>query len=425
MNERLLQFIWQFQYFSKKDLYTTGGEVLRIEKPGSLNRNQGPDFSEAIVSIGTTRWAGNVELHMLSSDWYKHHHAGDLRYSNIILHVVWADDSRVNDALGHPLPTLVLQPHVPKLMLTKYAAMMANGADLPCRSFLPAMDELHWLAWKERLVAERLERKAVSILNRLRQCNHHWEECCWQLLAGNFGIKINSQLFEQVAQSLPVTLLARHKHQFQQTEALLFGQANLLSGKYSDAYARLLQREYRFLKKKYRLPLIQQQPAFLRMRPATFPTVRLAQLAMLLHQNPFLFSMIRDAGNAEKLQQAFMVTANDYWHHHYRFDEDTLFNPKHLGRQMAENLMINTAIPVLFAYGMYCKEDSCRERAIQWLLELPAEKNRITTQWGETGITHQNALDSQALIELTNQYCYQKRCLDCSVGNRILKKYVS
>lgn len=424
MNEKLFQFIWQFQYFNRASLYTSEGEPLYIEKPGIRNLNQGPDFSEAVIRIGNTRWAGNVELHVLSSDWNRHRHSGDKRYANIILHVVWENDYAVKDEQGNLFPTLVLQHLVPKLMLEKYEAMMQQLDGFPCRSFLPSIDELHWFAWKERLAAERLERKAAVVLNRLQHTRQHWEECSWQLLAANFGIRINSRLFEQVAQTLPFTLAAKHRSQLHQLEALLLGQANLLQGSFSDAYARMLQQEFRFLSAKYKLPVIQQQPAFLRMRPAAFPTVRLAQLAMLVYKQPFLFSIMRETADAATLCSVFGVTASAYWNERFCFDEPAHFSPKHLGQQMAKNLMINTVIPLVFAYGQYTGENAYKDRALQWLLELPAERNRICKAWKQMGIQNQHALDSQALLELTNHYCHEKRCLDCMVGNRFMKNNV-
>ncbi|MEO7530339.1 MAG: DUF2851 family protein [Sediminibacterium sp.] len=424
MNERLLQFIWQFQYFNKQQLTTSQGEVLYVEKPGTWNHHQGPDFSEAVIRISNTKWIGNVELHLRASDWYKHQHEADNHYRNIILHVVWEEDGPVYDQNGNLFPTLVLQPLIPKILLERYLLMMQTMLVVPCHSFLPAMDNLNWFAWKERLAAERLERRSAQILSLLKQSNHHWEEIFWWMLAANFGIKVNGPLFELMAKSIPVNLLAKHKSQIHQLEALLLGQANLLSGKYEDAYALLLQKEYRFLKKKYGLQPVNKLPAFLRMRPAAFPTVRLAQLAMLVYQSSHIFSMIKDVKDCKRLQDTFMVTANDYWHYHYRFDEPVVFQPKHVGKQMAENILINTVVPVLFAYGSYSKEEVYKEKAIQWLYELPPEQNQITKQWQLLGISHKSALDSQALIELTNHYCSNKRCLDCSVGNKILKNYV-
>lgn len=424
MNERLLQFIWQFQYYNPGALCTTEGETLLIEKPGTWNHHQGPDFSEAIIRIGSTRWVGNIELHLRSSDWEKHRHSSDHHYSNIILHVVWQDDQPLYGNNGVLVPTLELQYRIPRLLLERYQQMMQTVTTVPCQAFLPGLQDLAWQAWKERLAAERLTRRSTQLLQWLDQAGYHWEEVCWRTLASGFGVKVNSILFEQVAVTLPVNLMARHRAQIHQLEALLLGQANLLNSRFSDSYAILLQREYRFLKKKYQLQPVSKQPAFLRMRPAAFPTLRLAQLAMLLHKTPAIFSTLKEATGIEKILDVFMVTANDYWHYHYRFDEETTFRPKHLGRQMAENIMVNTVIPLLFAYGLYTKEDAYREKAIDWLQQLTAEQNRITRGWQHSGITNISALDSQALIELTNHYCINRRCLECAVGNRILRNGV-
>lgn len=421
MNEKLLQFIWQFQYFNQDQLHTDQGESLFIEKPGSWNHHQGPDFSEACIRLGNTRWVGSIEIHVAASDWYQHQHEKDFRYSRIILHVVWLADVCITDKNGQPIPTLVLQSRVPKLLLDRYQKIMDSGVQIPCAGFLPALHALGWAGWKERLVAERLERKAQQILQLFRQTGNNWEALIWRLLAANFGIGTNSLLFEMMAQNISYQLLARHRSQIHQLEALLMGQSNLLNDSFQDSYARLLQKEYRFLQKKYQLKPLVQQPAFLRMRPAGFPTLRLAQLAMLIHGSPHLFQPILEAADPDKLREWLQVTANDYWHYHYRFDDTGSYHPKTLGKQMADNLLINTAIPVLFAYGLYQKEYRYQEKAIEWLSKLPTEKNRILREWKQMGISGQSALDSQALIELTNNYCQYRRCLNCAVGNKILK----
>lgn len=420
MNERLLQFIWQFQYFNRQELFTVQGDSLLIERPGTWNHHQGPDFSSAAIRIGITRWAGNIELHLRSSDWYKHGHGKDNYYNNIILHVVWEDDAVVLDSNDNQVPTLILAPRVPKILLERYAQMMGTLVAVPCQSFLPALGELGWSAWKERLAAERLERRSAHILELLKHQNNHWEEVYWQKMAGSFGIRVNTAVFELVAASLPVTLLAKHRNQLLQLEALLLGQANLLSGKFHDDYGLRLQLEYRFLKKKYGLIQVSRQPAFLRMRPAGFPTIRLAQLAMLVYTGASQFVYITEVTSLPEIVKHFAVTASEYWNGHYRFDEPAVIKPKHLGRDMAENILINTVIPMLFAYGFHKGEELYKDRAIQWLYQLPAEYNQITKGWMASGVSNRCALDSQALIELTNHYCINRRCLDCAVGNRIL-----
>ncbi len=421
MNERLLQFIWQFQYYNKNDLQTERGERLTIIHPGQYNTHQGPDFLDAKITIDNTTWAGSIEIHIKSSDWKKHNHSEDKNYSNTILHVVWENDSDIHYKSGSEVPTLSLQNLVPKLLLDRYRKLMLHEAFVPCDTYLPFLDEMKWLAWKERLAIERLQRKSAVVLDMLTEANNHWEEVFWRMLARNFGMKVNADVFESIAKSLPVNILAKHKNQIHQLEGFLLGQAGLLEQDFNEDYPRLLKREYNFYKKKYQLNPVPVRPFFLRMRPANFPTIRLAQLAMLVNQSSHLFSKIKETDDVLAVKELLNVTANDYWHYHYKFDEAGEYHPKQLGKQMTENIIINTAIPVLFAYGLFNKEEVIKAKALQWLTELEAEKNTITKKWTTYQVQNNNALESQALLELKNNYCDLRRCLECSVGNAILK----
>lgn len=420
MNERLLQFIWQFQYFRRDHLMTEDGMKLQILKPGQFNTNQGPDFLEAQIKINDTVWIGNVEIHVKASDWQLHGHSTDPKYSNVILHVVWENDMEIC-VNGSVIPAIELQPLVATAMLDNYNHLMQQHRFVSCSSHLPALSDIAWISWKERLVVERLLRKSSSIVNLVTKSNNHWEETFWRLLSRNFGIKLNADLFEEIATTIPLNVLAKHKSQIQQLEALLFGQAKLLDQQYEDEYYLLLQREYKLLAKKFNLQPASRKPDFLRMRPANFPTVRLAQLAMLIHHSNHLFSKILHAKNCRELYGLLDVTANDYWHYHYRFGEETSYLPKTIGKAMTENILINTMIPVLYAYGQHKSAASICERAIAFLSQIPAEKNSITSGWEKYGITNLSALDSQALIELKNNYCEKHLCLDCAVGNKILR----
>lgn len=421
MNERLLQFIWQFQYFNKNELRTDKGERLIIVHPGQYNTHQGPDFLDAKITIDNTTWAGNIEIHIKSSDWTKHNHSADKNYSNTILHVIWENDSDIHYNNGSVIPALSLQHLVPKLLLDRYRQLMLNDAFVPCEAYLPFLDEMKWLAWKERMAIERLQRKSATVLDMLTEVNNHWEEVFWRMLARNFGMKVNADIFAAIAKSVPVNILAKHKNQIHQLEGLLFGQAGLLEQHFNEDYPQLLQREYNFYQKKYQLKQVSVKPFFLRMRPANFPTVRLAQLSMLVNQSSHLFSKIKETDDVLAVKELLNVTANDYWHYHYKFDEAGEYQPKQLGKQMTENIVINTAIPVLFAYGIFNKEEAVKAKALQWLTELEAEKNTITKKWTEYHVSNNNALESQALLELKNNYCDLKRCLNCAVGNAILK----
>jgi hypothetical protein len=417
MTERLLQFIWQFQYFNKTELATTAGEVVQIIFPGQYNTNQGPDFSEARIKIANTTWAGNVELHFRTSDWEKHNHHNDENYKNVILHVVWEDDRSEH----MNIPVLQLKERVPKILLRRYEDLMNAAGFIACeKSVLPVRDII-WKSWKERLLVERLSRKAEAVETCLQQSNYHWEESFWWLFARNFGIRVNADSFEAMARSIPLTILAKHKNQVHQLEALLLGQAGLLKEEYEEDYPVMLKKEYEFYKNKYSLKPIPNKTFFLRMRPGNFPTIRLAQLAMLIHGSVHLFSTIKETVSISGVKKWFDITANDYWHYHYVFDQPSPFKKKKLGPTMIDNIMINTIAPILFAYGSYHKENKYNQKAMQWLEETSAENNAVSRGFQKLGIENKNAFDSQALIELKNEYCNKKRCLDCAVGNAILK----
>ena len=443
MTERLLQFIWQFQYFNNRELATKDDETVQVIFAGQFNTNQGPDFSDAKIKIDKTIWAGSVELHIKTSDWNRHHHQQDKNYNNVILHVVWEDDenrypgNRRDSKRAVPIntteqssviPVLELKSRVSKILLQRYEELMNSSAFIPCEKSLPAgqagmatVRDIVWKSWKDRLLAERLIRKANLAETYLQQNNDHWEETFWWMLARNFGMKVNGDAFEAIARSIAVNILAKHKNQLNQLEALLLGQAGLLEGKFAEDYPKLLQREYKFLKEKYKLRPIHQPVHFLRMRPGNFPAIRLAQLAALITTSAHLFSKIKEAKSVKEISQWFDVIANDYWHYHYRFDETSSFKKKKLGTVMIENIIINTIAPVFFAYGTYHDENKFREKALKWLEETASESNTITRGFQKLGIENKNAFDSQALIELKNEYCNKKRCLDCGVGNAILK----
>lgn len=417
MTERLLQYIWQFQYYNKGELSTAAGEPLQILFPGQFNTNQGPDFSDAKIKIGATTWAGTVELHINTSDWKKHNHQQDNNYNNVILHVVWEDDTKANE-----LPVLELKSRVPKVLLQRYEELMLSSSFIPCEKMIHTVRDITWKSWKERLLAERLLRKAAVVETYLRQNSYHWEATFWWLLARNFGMKVNADAFEAVARSLSINILAKHKNQIHQLEALLLGQAGLLQENFTEDYPVMLQKEYAFYKNKYGLQPINNPVFSLRMRPGNFPAVRLAQLAMLVHHSVHLFVEIKEAAEVKNVKSRFDITANDYWHYHYRFDEHSAFRKKKLGTAMIDNIVINTIAPVLFAYGNYHNEQLYKDKALQWLEETTAESNVITKGFEKLGLENRTAYDSQALIELKNNYCHPKRCLDCGVGNAILKQ---
>jgi len=418
MTERLLQFIWQFQYFNRNELTSAEAETVQIIFPGNYNTNQGPDFLDAKIKTGTTTWAGSIELHLKTSDWNKHNHQNDKNYDNVILHVVWEDDKVKQEK---SVPVIELKSRVSKILLERYDQLMNSTFFIPCEKLIHTVREITWKSWKERLLAERLLRKAKMVDSYLQQNNFHWEETFWWLLARNFGMKINADAFESIARSIPLTILAKHKSQIHQLEALLLGQGGLLDSSFAQDYPKLLQKEYKFLQIKYQLRPIDLPLHFLRMRPGNFPSLRLAQLAMLVKGSAHLFSKIKETGSIKDIKKWFGVTANDYWHYHYHFGETSSFKKKNLGDAMIDNIIINTVCPMIFAYGNYHDENKYKDKALKWLEEIAAEKNTITKGFQKLNIENKNAYDSQALIELKNEYCNKKRCLECGVGNNLLK----
>lgn len=424
MTERLLQFIWQMQYFNKTNLQIASGESLVIIHPGQINTNQGPDFQEANIRIDSTIWAGNIELHIKASDWKAHRHSSDKNYNNVILHVVWQNDFKVKDINGTEIPVLVLEDKVSKFLLQRYSELVYAQTIIPCEKSINVVPELIWGSWKARLAVERLDRKTAMIVAHLKQTGNHWEEVFWRVLARNFGITVNSNAFEAIARSIPVTILAKHKNQLHQLESFLLGQAGLLNADFEEEYPKMLRKEYSFYQKKYKFNHIYQPVHFLRMRPGNFPTVRLAQLAMLIHHSSHLFSQIKFTDSLAEIKKWLNVTANDYWHYHYRFDEITTFKKKTLGMQMSNNIIINTIVPMVFAYGFVHNEQQYENKAIRWLEDTSSEKNAITNQWSALGVPNASALDSQALTELMKEYCLHKNCLNCAAGTAILKRSV-
>ncbi len=416
MTERLLQFIWQFQYFNMAELETVNGELLQVLQPGQWNHHQGPDFGNARIRIGDKCWAGNVELHLYASDWTKHEHNEDRNYANIILHVVWInDDMRLSDKM----PTLELQDRIPNLLLTRYESWMQANTFVPCSAHIAGVDPLVWTAWKDRLLIERLNRKCVQVRAMLNANNNHWEETLWWLLARNFGLHVNADAFEELARSLPVKIVTRHRAQIHQLEALLFGQAGLLKSNGEDKYFTLLKKEYEFYCSKYGLAAIYTPMHFLRMRPPAFPTIRLAQLAMLLHTSGNLLAAVLDALHIGDLQGLLNITANDYWHYHYTFEQTSPYHPKTLGAAMTDTIIINTFVPIAYAYGTLHNEEKYITNALNWLCTANAEKNAVVTAFTSVGVKCKVAADSQSLLELKTQYCNKKRCLDCAVGKVI------
>lgn len=420
MKEQFLHFIWKHKLFLDDNLQTTEGDRVEIINPGRHNEHAGPDFFDARVRIGDTLWAGNVEVHFRSSDWNKHGHQKDAAYRNTILHVVAENDSVVENDKGSVVPALVIG--WPSLIEENYTSLIKSHDWVNCASQLYSIDPFRIKFFLSSILIERLEQKIEAIEKILSSANEDWSETFYRFLARSFGFRENNDPFELVARSLPQSILARHHDSLFQIEALLFGQAGLLGNElFGDDYYLNLRNEYQFLAKKYDLrPVETHLWKFMRMHPVNFPTIRLSQFAALIHRSRGLFSAVLDKNNLEDLQALFVISASEYWDTHYTFNKISVKRKKVFGDQAFRLIMINVVVPFLFLYGNRNNKSWLKDRALEMLEKLPAENNSVIRHWETSGITAENALESQALLHLQHNYCDPVRCLECSIGHRII-----
>ena len=424
MSENLLQFIWKHRlYASLPVLKTIEGDEVIILHPGQLNVNAGPDFLEARLKIGHTLWAGNIELHLKSSDWNKHEHQENPAYSKLIMHVVYEHDSEIETMNDTTFPTLELKRHIDKTLLLNFENLMHSKTFIPCEELISQVNELTLHQQITRTLMERLEEKTLAIQTLLKRYKNNWQEVFYVQLARGFGLHINQDAFEQLALQTPLQLLGKHKNNQFQVEALLFGQAGFLFDYFDETYPMLLQSEYEYLKKLHTLhPMEKHQWKFLRLRPANFPTLRIAQFARLIVDSNHLFSKVLSAETIKEIEQLFKINVSDYWLVHYNFLEKSIERNKSLGKTFVHTLIINVIVPMLFIYGKLQGKEAYCEKSIRLLEELPAEKNSIISTWKEIGIKTDNAADTQGLLQLKKKYCDAKNCLECSIGYAVLRK---
>ena len=421
MTEAFLHHIWKFRLFNSKELATTDGEPLEVIRPGQHNTDAGPDFFNAQVKIGTTTWAGNVEIHQKSSEWNKHQHTEDSAYNNVVLHVVYEHDQEVFTQEHIRIVTVELKGRFDQGLFNNYQDLIGSRKWIPCENHIGNVDPLTISTWLERMLIERLEIKSGFVLDTLSLNKNNWEETFYQHLARNFGFYTNSLPFEILARSLPLQLLGKHKDQLKQIEALLFGQSGLLKPRLTDSYGAELKVEYEFLRKKYSLqPMDGGQWKFLRLRPSNFPTIRIAQLAQMIHKSGLLFSRVMEIDTIKDFESVFSVGVSEYWSSHYTFDKLSSRQDKPLGETGRMNIIINTVVPMLFAFGRFANEENYKNKAVRFLEEIPEEQNAVISQWNALGITSENSARTQSLLHLKNTYCNLKKCLFCSVGNKII-----
>ncbi len=423
--EDLLQYIWAARLFDHHALRTTDGRHVEVIKPGRIQGNSGPDLLDAQVRIDDQLWAGTVEVHLRSSEWNAHGHQFDPAYENVVLHVVYEHDAEVRTQQGRALPTVELLPRVSSDSIALHHQLMRDQSFVPCASHLGQVDQMLLSSWLERVAVERLERKTQEVEALYHQLNGDAVETLYHMLARAFGLKVNAEPFGMLAHALPLRILQKYRDDVLRTEALLFGQAGLLQVDFIDEYPRELQHEHALLSRLHHLrPAPVAAWKFGRMRPVNFPTVRLAQLAQVLVQCNGGLADLLHTSNAVELRQVLDVTASLYWSTHYRFDHPSESRQKRLGRTGADHIIINAVVPVLFAVGKVRGDQSLADRAMDLLEQLPPEANTTLAAWERLGITADTASRGQALLELKNMYCAARRCLNCAIGNQLLRASV-
>ena len=425
MNEGLLHYIWKFQLLEHATLKTDSGETVEVVHPGLHNNDAGPDFFNSKVRIGNTVWAGNVEIHVRSSDWNRHDHSSDDAYNNVILHVVYEHDSEIYDKNKRMLPTMQIGDKFLSDVQNKYSKLMENRAWVPCApSFSSVAEDKFYIdSYLERLLISRMERKSSAVFNSLKSTNNNLEESFYWSLARSFGFKTNAEPFELLARSIPLKIINKHRQNIFQLEALLFGQAGFLQNGGNDEYASQLAREYYVFCRRYELsPNGKHLWKFLRLRPGNFPTLRIAQFAHLLSISQNLFQVIRELKSLVELKELLQVNASSYWDCHYNFKGSRSKSiQKRLGTSSIDSVLINTVAPFLFVYGHINGLQEYKDRSLELLCSLPPENNSVINNWKKLGYVATSAFFSQALIELKTEYCQKKKCLSCGIGNRILR----
>lgn len=412
-------------------LTTTDGLAVEVIDTGLQNTDAGPDFFNAKVKIDGTVWVGNVEIHEKSSYWKAHGHDRDAAYDNVVLHVATVVDADVVTSEGRRVAQVLMD--VPPEVARNYEALLSEDRYPPCRAVIPRLDRLTTHSWMSRLVAERMERKTADIAARVERCGGSWEEALFVTMARTFGFGVNGDAFERWAGGGWLQAAAHHRDDLFQVEALFFGQAGLLApgsmpARYreaaaEDGYFGKLKAEYEYLSHKFGLRAMDGgEWKFMRMRPQNFPYIRLSQLANLYHSRRSDLSRLAECATADDMRRLLRTEATPYWQEHYVFGAPSRRARKALSAASLDVIIINTALPVLFAYGRHRMDESLCSRSLDMLAQLKAENNHITRLWAECGLQAENAADSQALIQLKREYCDRKDCLRCRIGYEYLRK---
>ena len=421
MKEDFLHYLWKFKKFELSNLTTSNAEVLTIVNSGQYLQLAGPDFFNAQIIIGDQKWAGNVEIHIKSSDWYVHHHEKDEAYDNIILHVVWENDTPVFRKNNTEIPVLELKNYVSKSTLDNYKFLLAPKSWIFCEKQLATINEFVWDNWKERLFFERLERKSIAIQKLLEETQQDWEAVLFCMLAKNFGLNTNGEAFLKIAQSIPFSIIRKEGSEVENLESLFVGKSGLLKNDKEDVYFKNLKSRFEYLSHKFNLENSGYVTVeFFKHRPDNFPTIRWSQLANLYGKHHNLFSKIIENNSVENIYKIFDIAVSTYWQTHYTFDKESPKKKKTLSKSFIDLIIINTIIPFQFAYAKSLGKEVA-ENLLNLIKAVSPESNAIIQKFNSFEIKSKNAFETQSLLQLKNEYCNNSRCLECSIGLELLK----
>ena len=419
--EQLLHYVWKHKIFPLKELKTTTGQQVEVIDTGLANTDAGPDFFNAKLKLDGVLWIGNIEIHERSSDWFKHGHHADAGYNSVILHIASEIDTEISRSNGERIPQIHLI--CPEAVRTNYKELLETDSYPPCYRIIPSLPPFTAHSWMTALQMERFEQKATLLNERLKRCQGNWEDAFFITLARNFGFGLNGDAFETWAHRLPFRAVDKHRNDLFQIEAIFFGQAGILEDSDGDGYYLRLKKEYTYLQHKFGLiPMDASLWRFLRLRPANFPHIRIAQLACLYHRAYGLLSRIMETETLQGVRDILKGGTSEYWLTHYTFGGSSPSRPKTLSNTSLDLLIINTVVTFLYAYGLHKGNRVLCARAGSFLEELKAENNYITRMWEQCGMKASNAADSQALIQLKKEYCDKKKCLYCRIGYEYLKR---
>lgn len=419
--EQLLHYVWKHKIFPLKELKTTTGQQVEVIDTGLANTDAGPDFFNAKLKLDGVLWIGNIEIHERSSDWFKHGHHADAGYNSVILHIASEIDMEISRSNGERIPQIQLI--CPEAVRTNYKELLETDSYPPCYRIIPSLPPFTAHSWMTALQMERFEQKATLLNERLKRCQGNWEDAFFITLARNFGFGLNGDAFETWAHRLPFRAVDKHRNDLFQIEAIFFGQAGILEDSDGDGYYLRLKKEYTYLQHKFGLiPMDASLWRFLRLRPANFPHIRIAQLACLYHRAYGLLSRIMETETLQGVRDILKGGTSEYWLTHYTFGGSSPSRPKALSNTSLDLLIINTVVTFLYAYGLHKGNRVLCARAGSFLEELKAENNYITRMWEQCGMKASNAADSQALIQLKKEYCDKKKCLYCRIGYEYLKR---